>query len=191
MEEIFQACSYLGAYLGTLLGGELLLLTTIIAAKAGYINFFHAMVLAFLGAYSRDLLTFFVGRKSGQTIINKKPALKKKLEKVNHLMEKNPTLILGTYRMLYGFVTIIILMAAISGISLRKFAFLSAISNLIWITISGSLGFICAELMVKQLNFLSQYSGYVIAVLATIGFGYWFFVKRKEIGNRDIFTLDH
>ncbi len=191
MEGLLQACGYLAAYLGTLLGGELLLLTTIIATKAGYMNFFKAMVLAFFGAYSRDLLTFFIGRKSGQSIINKKPAMKKKLEKVNHLMEKNPTLILSTYRMMYGFVTIIILMAGISGISLRKFAFLSAISNLIWITIYGSFGYFCAELMIEQFNFLSQYSGYIIAILAVIGLSYWYFVKRKEIGEKDIFTRSY
>ena len=191
MQELLEACGYLAAYLGTLIEGEILLLTTVISAKVGYMNFYGAMGFAFLGAYTRDWLTFLIGRKSGQAIIDKKPALKKKLAKVSGIMKRNPTLILGAYRLMYGFVTIIVLMAGISGVSMKKFGVLSAISNLIWVTVIGGLGYFCAEVMIEQIDVLSQNKGYVIGALAILGLGYWFFIKRKEMSDKDIFTLHY
>lgn len=181
MEELLQTCGYLAAYIGTLIEGEILLLTTVLTAKMGYMNFYIAMVIAFLGAYTRDWLTFLLGRKSGQAIIEKKPALKKKLEKVSGLMDKHPTLILGTYRLMFGFVTIIVLMAGASGVSMKKFGILSAISNAIWIMVYGGIGYFCAETMIQQMTVLSDNSGWVIGILGAIGLLYWFFIKRKEI----------
>ncbi len=181
MEELLQTCGYLAAYLGTLIEGELLLLTTALTAKMGYMNFYGAMGMAFLGAYTRDWLTFLLARKSGQAIIDKKPSLKKKLAKVSGLMEKNPTLILSTYRLLYGFVTIIVLMAGISGVSMKKFGILSAISNALWILIIGGLGYFCAEVMIENLALVGEYKEYIIGILGISGLLYWFFKKRKEI----------
>jgi len=85
MEELLQTCGYLASYLGTLIEGEILLLTTALSAKMGYMNFYGAMIFAFLGAYTRDWLTFLLARKSGNSIIEKKPALKAKLTKVSVL----------------------------------------------------------------------------------------------------------
>ena len=181
MEELLQTCGYIAAFLGTLIEGDILLLTTALTAKMGYMNFYGAMFLAFLGAYTRDWLTFLLARKSGQKIIDKKPALKKKLDKVSGMMNKNPTLILSTYRLMYGFVIIIVLMAGISGVSMKRFGILSAISNAIWVIIIGGLGYFCAEIMIHQIDVLSQNMNYVIGGLAAIGLAYWFFVKRKEM----------
>ena len=181
LEELLQTCGYLAAYLGTLIEGELLLLTTALTAKMGYMNFYGAMGMAFLGAYTRDWLTFLLARKSGQAIIDKKPSLKKKLAKVSGLMEKHPTLILIAYRQLYGFVTIIVLMAGISGVSMKKFGILSAISNALWVTIIGGLGYFCAEVMIRNLELVGSYKEYIIGFLGIAGLLYWFFKKRKEI----------
>ena len=191
MEELLQTCSYLASYLGTLIEGEILLLTTALSAKMGYMNFYIAMIFAFLGSYTRDWLTFLLARKSGNSIIEKKPALKEKLAKVSDIMGKNPTLILSTYRLMYGFVTIIVLMAGISGVSMRKFGILSAISNALWVTVIGGLGYFCAEAMIHQIDVLSENKGIVIGVLATIGLLYWFFVKRKEIKDNGNLLTGH
>jgi len=191
MEELLQTCGYLASYLGTLIEGEILLLTTALSAKMGYMNFYGAMIFAFLGSYTRDWLTFLLARKSGKSIIEKKPALKAKLAKVSNIMDKNPTLILGTYRLMYGFVTIIVLMAGISGVSLKKFGILSAISNALWVTIIGGLGYFCAEAMIHQIDVLSENKGIVLGVLATIGLLYWFFVKRKEIKDNGNLLTPH
>jgi len=178
MIEFLQTWSYVASYLGTLIEGEILLLTAIITAKLGYMNFYGAMIAAFFGAYTRDWLTFLLARKSGRKIVAKKPSLKRKIEKVNGMMEKNPLLILTIYRFMYGFVTIIVLMVGMSDISMRKFGVFSALSNLLWVTMLGGLGFFFAETMIEL---ISQYKGFVIGILTAIGLLYWFFIKRKEM----------
>ena len=191
MEELLQNCGYVAAYIGTLIEGELLLLTIALAAKVGYMNFYGAMGMAFLGAYTRDWLTFLLARKSGRAIINKKPSLKNKLTKVNGLMEKNPTLILSTYRLIYGFTTLIVLMAGISGISMKKFALFSFISNTLWIVVIGGLGYFCGELMIENLEQAGNHQEYVIGFLGVVGLLYWFFHKRKIIRDNGNFLTGH
>jgi len=92
---------------------------------------------------------------------------------------------------MYGFVTIIVLMAGISGVSMRKFGILSAISNALWVTVIGGLGYFCAETMIHQIDVLSENKGIVLGVLATIGLLYWFFVKRKEIKDNGNLLTGH
>ena len=147
----------------------------------GHFNFFGALAAAFAGAFSRDWLTFLFAQKKGKQLVEKKPKLKAKLNKVNNLLQKNPNAILSTYRMIYGMGTTTILLAGVSGISTKKFGILSAVSCLIWIAVYGSLGFYCAEVMMKNLEWMSSHTGYIIGGMVVIGFSFWFFVKRKEL----------
>ena len=96
-------------------------------------------------------------------------------------MEKNPTLLLGGYRLIYGFVTIIVLLAGMSNVSMKKFGIMAAISNLLWVVVVGSLSYFCADLLMENIDWAKQNSGYIIGGLALIGILYWFFVKRKEM----------
>lgn len=179
MEELLQTYGYLAAYIGTLIEGEVALLSTVISAKLGYMNFYLALFAAFLGAYTRDILTFWLGRKSGKASIEKKPAFKKKIAKVTNMMEKHPIRTLSFYRLLYGLVTLIVLMAGISDISFKKFAFLAAFSNLFWVCLLGGLGYVSAEAMMRNLEVMSDYKGYILGGLAVVGIAYWLWKRMS------------
>jgi len=181
MEELLQSCGYLASYMGTLLEGEILLLASVVAAKMGYMNFIGALAALFAGAYTRDWATFLLARKSGRQIIEKKPKLKAKLSRVSQWMEKNPVLLLSTYRLLFGFVTVVVVLAGVSNIPMKKFGLLSAISNLIWVIVYGSLGYFCAEEMLANIEWVGGHKALIVSILAGAGLLYWFFIKRKEI----------
>lgn len=180
MEEFLQTYGYVAAYIGTLIEGEVALLSTVISAKLGYMNLYMALFAAFLGAYSRDLLTFMLGRKSGKSIIEKRPSFQKKLEKVTSMMDKYPIRVLSFYRLLYGFVTVIVLMAGVSNISFKKFALLSAFSNAFWVSLLGGLGYLSAEAMISHLEVLSKYKGYILGGIVFIGLIYWLWGKQSS-----------
>ena len=181
MEELLATCGYVASFVGTFIEGELLLLTSILATKMGHFNFFGGLAAAFAGAYSRDWLTFLFAQKKGKQFIEQKPKLRAKLNKLNTLFLKYPNSILSGYRMIYGMGTTTVMLAGISGVSAKKFGILSAVSCLIWITVYGSLGFFCAEVMMENLAWMSSHSEYIISGLALIGLLIWFFVKRKEL----------
>jgi len=181
MEEFLQTCGYIASYFGTILEGEILLITAVVTAKMGYMNIYGALTAVFAGAYTRDWMTFLLARKKGKEIIEKKPKLQAKLSKVNNWMIKNPELLLSVYRLLFGFATVIVLLAGTSNLSMKKFGILSAISCALWTMVYGSLAYFCADALLSNIEFVSQNKGYVIAGLSMIGLGYWFFVKRKEL----------
>jgi len=181
LEGLYETCGYVASFLGTLIEGEILLLTSVISAKLGYFNFFGGLVAAFFGAFLRDTIQFLLVKKQGKKLLAKKPDLQVKLENASGWFDKNPFLYLTGYRLMYGFSTIIIMLSGLkNNISYSRFALHSAIGIAIWITIIGGLGYFCANAMIEKLNFISDHSVEVIGILSVIGLMYWFFVKRPH-----------
>ena len=181
LESLYETCGYLASFLGTMIEGEIFLLTSVISAKLGYFNFFGGLVAAFFGAFLRDTILFLIVKKQGKKLLDKKPDLRTKLDNASGWYNKNPTLYLIVYRLMYGLSTVIIMLSGLKKeISYPKFALYSAIGVGIWVTILGGFGYFCADMMIEKLNFMSEHSSETIGVLAIIGLAYWFFVKRPK-----------
>jgi len=181
LQGLYETCGYLASFLGTFIEGEILLLTSVISAKLGYFNFFGGLVAAFFGAFLRDTIQFLLVKKQGKKLLAKKPDFQSKLDNASGWFNKKPLLYLTIYRLMYGFSTVIIMLSGLKeNINYSKFAMHSAIGIGLWVTIVGGLGYFCANLMIEQLNFLSDHSLEVVGVLAIVGLAYWFFVKRPR-----------
>lgn len=193
--SLFETCGYLASFLGTFLEGEIMLLTTVLSSQLGHINFFGGMGLAFFGAFTGDFLKFYIAKKRGKKILDNKQILKVKVDKASVWFDKHPFIILCLYKFMYGFTTIIIVMAGLKDISFKQFALHSAVSIGLWVTVFGGFGYFCADVMIERIDFLSSHSKEVTGVLVLIGLGYWFFVKRKHtrncLGINDDLTIDH
>ena len=181
LEALFETCGYLASFVGTMIEGEIFLLTSVISAKLGYFNFFGGMVAAFLGAFLRDTILFLIVKKQGEKLLDKKPDLRVKLDNASGWYNKNPSLYLTVYRLMYGLSTVIIMLSGLKkDLSYSKFALHSAVGVGIWIMIYGGFGYFFADMMIEKLNFLSEHSLETIGVLSIIGLAYWFFVKRPK-----------
>lgn len=180
MEQLFQTCGIIASFFATFIEGEFLLLTSILSAKMGYFNFFGGMVAAFFGAFTKDMIKFTIVKKKGRQLIEKKPKLKSKLDGASGWFDKRPFLFLSIYRLMYGFSTVILMLSGLKDVSYTRFAIHSAISVGLWIVILSSFGYFCAELMLGNLNFVSEHKLEVMGVLAAIGLSYWYFVKRPR-----------
>lgn len=181
LEQLYETCGYLASFLGTLIEGEVLLLTSVISAQMGYFNLIGGLIAAFFGAFVRDSIQFLLVRKQGKKLLDKKPKLKIKLDNASEWFNKNPLLYLTVYRLMYGFSTVIIMLTGLKGnISYAKFAFHTSIGIGLWVMILGGFGYFCANVMIEKLNFMSEHSLEVIVVLVIIGLAYWFFIKRPK-----------
>lgn len=181
IETLYESCGYLASFLGTFIEGEILLLTSVISAKLGYFNFFGGMVAAFFGAFLRDTILFLIAKKRGKKLLAKNEKLQAKLEKASGWFNKKPSFYLTIYRLMYGFSTAIIILSGLKeDISYSKFAFHSAIGTGLWVVIFGGLGYFFAEIMIKQLNFMSDHSLEVMGALSLLGLAYWYFFKYPQ-----------
>ena len=180
-EALFQKCGYLAAFLGTLLEGEVSLITTVIAAKMGYFNYYIAMLFAFAGAWIADFFKYFIGKTKGRELLVKKPKLQKRFDKYTKKFEKHPLLLLSFYKFFFGATTIILIMAGIKNIPIWKFILHSIIAVLLWVVTLGSLGYFCADILLSHINWAAENKLTIIGTLVSFILLYWIIVKRPYL----------
>ena len=175
LESLYDGCGLLATYLGTLLEGEILLLTSILSAKLGLFNYYWGMVAAFFGAYTKAWIKFLIARKHGNKLLDKKPKLKAKLDKSSVWFDKKPFWFLSVYKLMYGMTTVIILLAGLRQISYLRFGIHAAIAVALWVAVVGGFGYFCAEAMMENINKISEYKWYIIGAMILIGLIVWLF----------------
>lgn len=180
METLYEGCGLLASYLGTLIEGEVLLLTSVISAKLGLFNYYWGLVAAFFGAYTKDWIKFLIVKKQGTKLLEKKPSLKTKIDKASVWYDKRPYFFLTFYRLFYGLSTVILLMSGLKQISYFRFGLHSAISIALWVGVIGGLGYFCAEAMMDNMNMIAEQKWKIIIGLIVVGLVVWFFKHRPN-----------
>lgn len=189
LESLYEGCGLLATYLGTLLEGEIMLLTSVLSAKMGLFNYYWGLVAAFFGAYTQAWFKFLIAKKQGVKLINKKPKLKEKLDNASVWFDKRPFFILSIYKFLYGMTTVIVLLSGLRDISYIRFGVHTAIAIALWVTVIGGIGYFYAEAMMENMNTLSEYKWYVIGTLVSLGLSVWFF-KRRPFDKECLTLID-
>lgn len=182
MEETFlESCGYVATFLGTLLEGEISLVTSVVAAKAGHFNFNIALFAAFWGAWIADWFKFLIGKKKGIELLHRKPKLEQKVAKHTEWFEKHPYLILSFYKFFIGFTTVFLILSGIKNISYARFALHSGISVALWVLVIGGLSFHCTEALLLNLEWIGQNTTTILIGLGILAFIVWFFIKRPYL----------
>ena len=179
-EVLLETCGYLATFVGVMMEGEVSLVSSVIGAKSGYYNFWIATFLAWLGAYVADWFKFLVARKKGVQLLNKKPKLQAKLDKVSGWYDKNPEIVLLVYKLIFGMTTIILILTGLRKIGYVKFAIYSAISITIWTALLAGFTYHCADALLRNIKWLSANMLPTLGILFTISFLIWFFFKRPH-----------
>jgi membrane protein DedA with SNARE-associated domain len=137
---------YLGILAGVCLEGEIVIIASSFAAHEGYLNIFLIIALSIIVTLSTDWFYFFLGRFKGRKVLEKRPKLRKHSSRINYYVEKYPTLILLSYRFLYGFRILTPLMIGMSRIRFAKFAVFSTFMTIVWVTVMSSIGYFFGNL---------------------------------------------
>src|SRR6059058_2388420 len=102
IQDFIEAYGYWAVLVGTFLEGETILVLGGFAANRGYLDLPWVIVAAFLGSFSGDQLYFYLGRHYGRRIIAKRLSWQVSAEKVYRLLERHQTLLILTFRFMYG-----------------------------------------------------------------------------------------
>ena len=187
MELILQ---YLGIVIGTLIEGEITLVSASIAAKLGHLDLYWVMLAGLVGAQLTDWINVLLGRYVGKSFVDNRPKLKRKLKKVNRWFEKYPVLILLSFRFMYGFRTIIPVAIGLSNISLISFAIYSFLSTIVWVVLYSVLGYFLGNLILLKFEFLNAHSWEIligtVVLVGLIGLVRMIRLRRrlKKLKNR-------
>lgn len=160
---------YIAILVGIFFEGELILISSIIAAHNGYLNFWLVMVLGILATYCADLFYFFLGRKKGKQWLEKRKKLKSRAQIIDNKLKKYPIFFFFSYRFMYGLRTITPIVIGLGSINTRKFLMLSALGTFIWGVFFGIIGYLFGDIVKSKMGHIEHIEKYIIGILLLVG----------------------
>lgn len=160
---------YMGIFLGIFLEGEMIMISSVIAAHHHYLNLWAVVGIGVVATYGSDLLYFQLGRKRGKAWLDRRPSWQSKADIMDEKIKKYPFLIFITYRFLYGFRTVAPFVIGTSRIKSSTFYLLCAISTSIWALTYCTIGYLFGELIKSKLSHIEHIEKYIIGAIALIG----------------------
>lgn len=175
LQSIIENYGYAAIFIGTFLEGETILVLAGLAVHRGYLVLTWVILAAFLGSLCCDQLFFYLGRKHSQAVLSRRPAWKQKAQKVNRLMGRFETLIILSFRFLYGLRTVSPFVIGMSTVSVKKFVMLNAAGALIWAAAVAYGGYLFGHALEVFIGRAKSYEMYVMGGVAIVGLSIWIF----------------
>lgn len=157
---------YAAVFLGTLLEGETVLLLAGYAAHRGYLDFAVLTGVAGLGAVTGDQFFFWLGRRHGTVLLQRRPDLRGKVQHALDLIQRHPTSIVLTMRFMWGLRIALPVAVGLSNVSRWRFFWLNLASALLWAPLVGSAGYAFGALLSRHLATLHRVEHWVMLGLA-------------------------
>lgn len=179
---------YIGILFGVFLEGEMIMISSIIAAHHGYLNIWLVVFIGILGTYVSDFFYFNLGRKKGAIWIQKNQKIRKKAAVVDRKLNQYPVLIFIIYRFMYGLRTLAPLVIGAGKTKTRTFLFYSGLSTLLWATLYGTIGYTFGALIQSQLSHIEHAEKYMIGILVFIAI---LILLKKRAGNKVVSKSNH
>jgi membrane protein DedA with SNARE-associated domain len=183
LQSIIENYGFAAILVGTFLEGETILVLAGLAAHLGYLNLPLVILAAFLGSLSGDQLYFYLGRKHSFYILKHKPAWEPRIAKFNRLLERYHTLLILSFRFLYGLRTVSPFAMGMSSVSTSRFVVLNAIGAFAWAVCFGVGGYLFGQALEIFIGKIKHYEVQVFALIALLGLLIWaahFYPRRKH-----------
>jgi membrane protein DedA with SNARE-associated domain len=178
----------MGIFCGIFMEGEMVMISSVIAAHHGHLNLWIVMAIGIAGTYCSDGFYFFLGRKKGKAWVYKNRKFKDKAGIIDRKLEKYPILIFLVYRFMYGFRTVTPLIIGVSKTRTGTFLTLSAISTLIWAAVYGLMGYAFGEVIKSKLKHIENVEEYIIGGLLLVAIIVFIIGRQRKKKLRTIET---
>lgn len=145
MQEFLQQYGYAALALATFLEGETALLVAASLVSSGVFAGPETVFFGFFGSFVSDWMYFLIGRFNGSYFVERRPALKAKLDPARKFFETHRLQILVSYRFLYGLRAVLPLMIGLTGVRPLYFLGFSLVAGLSWSSLVGGAGYLAGE----------------------------------------------
>lgn len=141
----YRFYEYLVVFLGTIIEGEVVLLTAGFLAFNGAVNVYWVILIAFLGAITGDNIWYAVGRYGGLKFINRYGKFmllsKERIQRAAEYFEKHGRKTVFFSRFIFGTRIGSAALAGTFGMSRKRFILSNAVGALTWVIITVLLGY--------------------------------------------------
>lgn len=163
LHHLISTYGYGAVLILTFLEGEAILVLAGVAAHQGYLQLHWVMVAAFVGTFLGDQLYFYLGCRFGHRLLERRPSWKRASERISGLLQRHETLLILTFRFLYGLRTVASFAFGIAGISPSRFLALNALGALLWSIVIASGGYWFGSLFQRYVDVLQRYEMEILA----------------------------
>jgi len=165
-------------FLGMLVEGTTMILVSGVLCYLGILTLGPTFSAALLGAVIGDHIWFILGRKYGQSILNRFPAFEQKSKKVFASVKSNANLIASTSRFIAGGAIIFPLILGLKHYPQKKFTLFDILGDSVWALLGLSLGYILGTAVEQLFGKIERFE-HLLLIILVIVFGVWFFKYKK------------
>lgn len=178
---LIAAYGYYAVFLGAFIEGETVLVLGGVAAHRGYLDLPWVMAAAFAGGWLGDQLYFFLGRRHGNALLARFPALERRATTARRLIDKHHTLVIVAVRFLYGLRTVGPMAIGMSGVPAARFMALNALGAFFWAVAVTAAGYAFSGAVDALMPQIRHYEEYLFLTVLAAGalFGLIGHARRK------------
>lgn len=180
-EQFIQEYGYYAVFIFACIEGELAVLTAGFLCKQGLMSLHLVILFAFLGTLITEQGLYFVGRIYGMRLLNNRPNLKEKAQRVIEFLRKYDSAFIFGCRFVYGIRNISPIMIGISDISPLKYSTLNIPAAFVWAVSVAGAGYIFANALESAKDHL-EYVQYIALFILISALSY--FLYRKNIKKK-------
>ena len=178
-----QEWGYIAVFLGAIVEGETVILTSSALAALGYMNIYKIMAITFCTTVIVDQILFQVGRRYGPAFFAKYPKLLPKADKAFRLLHRFDRWFILSFRFIYGIRVISPIVIGAANVETKRFAILNILSALIWTLVSCYSGYMMGDVLeklLKNLEIVKHYMFIGAAIAIIIAAIYFIWKKLKK-----------
>ena len=180
LETIIQTYGYFAVFLGTFIEGETFLMLGGFIAHRGYLSLWGVIAAAVAGSLLGDQLYFYIGRRYGKTILEKRPKWKRGAERISRLLERHHTTLILGFRFLYGLRTLTPIVIGMSRVGRRRFAVLNAAGAIAWSVLVGLGGYLFGHALEAIIGHVERYELRIMGGIAAAGALLWLLIFLRK-----------
>jgi membrane protein DedA with SNARE-associated domain len=173
MEALIATYGYPAILVGTFLEGETVVLAAGYLASLGYLSLPLVAICAFLGTWIGDSTYFFIGRRWGATLLEKRPGWRPAAGRALRLLHRYHAIFILSFRFVYGIRTMSPFAIGMSGVSPLRFVLLNMVASAIWAVLFSSVGHLVGSALSSTIEETELYEVYVLAVIVGLGMLLW------------------
>ncbi|WP_023492010.1 DedA family protein [Holospora undulata] len=175
--KFLQDYGYWAIFLGSLIEGESIILTSSAMAAAGYFSIQKIMIIAFCGTVLADQGLYFLGYTYGATVLDwirlRFPSMTPYIDKALNFLTRYQNIYILSFRFIWGVRIISSVIIGSQKISILRFATLNLIAAVIWTVVSCMAGFFIGEAILYGLEHYGWWISFgIIAFVLLIVLGW-------------------
>lgn len=180
LTALIASYGYYALFAGTFLEGETVLIAAGFAAHRGILNLSWVIAIAFAASTLGDQLAFLLGRWYGERLLQRFPALRRKVPVVQALLERHHVPFILGVRFFYGLRIAGPFVIGMSRVPFPVFALLNMTGALVWAVAVASAGYYFGMALEIWIADLKQFEEAVLAVILAAGTGIWLWRRMRK-----------